>query len=217
MMGQTETMLHSPSAIFFREATLSDITAVIELVHSAYRGETSRAGWTTEADLLDGNRTDASIVQADIRAVGSVILLAYRMQPQERLVKKNHIETSANLATDELLACCHLKDEDGDHAYFGMFAVRPDCQGNGIGRVVLAEAERRAVTGWHCSMLRMLVIRQRVDLIAWYMRLGFARTGETKPFPYGDERFGLPKRPDLEFVELAKSLRPLPEQAANNL
>ena len=88
MMGQTETMLHSPSAIFFREATLSDITAVIELVHSAYRGETSRAGWTTEADLLDGNRTDASIVQADIRAVGSVILLAYRMQPQERLVKK---------------------------------------------------------------------------------------------------------------------------------
>ena len=82
---------------------------------------------------------------------------------------------------------------------------------------MLAEAERRAVTGWHCSMLRMLVIRQRVDLIAWYMRLGFARTGETKPFPYGDERFGLPKRPDLEFVELAKSLRPLPEPAANNL
>jgi ribosomal protein S18 acetylase RimI-like enzyme len=88
-----------------------------------------------------------------------------------------------------------------------MFAVTPDQQGAGIGRAVLAEAERRVVTEWQCDLLRMTVIRQRVDLIAWYERRGFALTGATKPFPYGDERFGQPKRPDLEFAELTKALR----------
>src|SRR5262245_44085304 len=108
MMGHTEEMLCSPFAISFRDATLSDVAAVIELVHSAYRGEASRAGWTTEADLLDGNRTDASIVRADISAARSVIVLARRTQSQERPVAMDHVEADATVAIDELLACCHL-------------------------------------------------------------------------------------------------------------
>jgi hypothetical protein len=71
---------------------------------------------------------------------------------------------------------------------------------------VLAEAEQRVAAEWQCRLLRMTVIRQRADLIAWYQRLGFVLTGETTPFPYGNERFGQPKRPDLEFAELAKAL-----------
>ncbi len=193
-----------PSAISFRDATLSDAAAVITLVQSAYRGEASRAGWTTEADLLGGNRTDADAVRTAVRAAGSVLMLACRTGT--RPAGPGHVESGATARADELVACCQLTDEGGGRGYFGMFAVRPDRQGAGIGRVVLAEAERRVVTEWQCSLLRMTVIRQRADLIAWYERRGFALTGTTIPFPYGDSRFGRPKRPGLEFVELAKVL-----------
>jgi ribosomal protein S18 acetylase RimI-like enzyme len=118
----------------------------------------------------------------------------------------DHAEAGGGAAVDELLACCQLRDEGAGVGYFGMFAVRPDQQGAGIGRAVLAEAQRRVAAEWQCRLLRMTVIRQRADLIAWYERLGFALTGKTAPFPYGEERFGRPKRPGLEFAELARAL-----------
>jgi GNAT superfamily N-acetyltransferase len=104
-----------------------------------------------------------------------------------------------------LVACCHVQRNDDGSGYFGMFAVRPEAQGGGIGRAALAEAER-VVAGWGCARLRMTVINARDDLIAWYERRGYHTTGNREPFPYGDERFGIPKRPDLEFVELVKPL-----------
>jgi uncharacterized glyoxalase superfamily protein PhnB/GNAT superfamily N-acetyltransferase len=158
------------------------VPAVVALVQSAYRGEASRAGWTTEADLLDGQRTDSEEVGGLISKPGSEILLAE--------------------APGELVASCHLERRSAATAYFGMFAVRPGRQGGGIGRVVLHEAARLAAT-WGCTELRMTVIRQRTDLIAWYVRRGYRPTGETLPFPYGDERFGRPRRDDLEFAVLA--------------
>jgi GNAT superfamily N-acetyltransferase len=100
-----------------------------------------------------------------------------------------------------LVACCHLRRESRSTAYFGLFAVRPAEQGSGFGHALLEEA-RRVAANWGCSTVRMTVIRQRDDLIAWYARRGFLLTGETAPFPYGDERFGRPLRPDLEFVVL---------------
>jgi ribosomal protein S18 acetylase RimI-like enzyme len=194
------------SAVSFRDATLSDVTAVVSLVQSAYRGEASRAGWTTEADLLDGNRTDADAVRAIVSAAGSVLMLAGRPGSAGRPARVDHAEAGGGAAVDELLACCQLRDEGAGVGYFGMFAVRPDQQGAGIGRAVLAEAQRRVAAEWQCRLLRMTVIRQRADLIAWYERLGFALTGKTAPFPYGEERFGRPKRPGLEFAELARAL-----------
>lgn len=198
-------MLSAGSAVAFRDATLSDVTAVVDLVQSAYRGETSRVGWTTEADLLDGSRIDPNTVREVVSAPRSVVMLAYQKPALHRTTWTDDGDVGA-AAIDELSACCQVADEGESTGYFGLFAVRPGRQGTGIGRAVLAEAERRVLTEWRCGVLRMLVIRQRTDLIAWYMRLGFALTGRTSPFPYGDERFGRPKRPDLEFVELRKPL-----------
>lgn len=169
----------------FRLATVDDVPAVVTLVTSSYRGEASRAGWTTEADLLDGERLDPQVLRADIERPDSKVLLAER--------------------SGELVACAHVAIDDGA-GYFGMFAVRPDLQGAGLGKQVLGEAERVAREEWRLPAMRMTVLTARADLIAFYERRGFRRTGATKPFPYGDERFGRPRREDLEFAVLEKQL-----------
>jgi len=169
----------------FRTAAEADIPALVALVESAYRGESSRSGWTTEADLLEGQRIDPEGVAAVVTDPGSIMLAVER--------------------DGLLVGCCQL-ERRGEHAYFGMFAVRPELQGSGLGRVVLAEAERTVRAEWGAREMQMTVIRQREDLIAWYERRGYARTGELEPFPYGDERFGIPQRPDLVFERLVKPL-----------
>ena len=171
-------------SLTFRAATHADIPALVELVTSAYRGDASRAGWTTEADMLDGQRIDPEGLRRDIDRPRSVVLLAER--------------------DGALLACAHVAEEDGA-GYFGMFSVRPDLQGGGVGKAVLAEAERIA-RGWRLPAMRMTVIDIRDELIAFYERRGYARTGVHKPFPYGDERFGIPLREDLRFEVLHKEL-----------
>ena len=94
-----------------------------------------------------------------------------------------------------------------DAGYFGMFSVVPDLQGRGIGKQMLTEAERIARDEWNVPVMRMTVIDVRDELIAFYERRGYHRTGIHKPFPYGDARFGLPKRDDLRFEILEKALR----------
>jgi GNAT superfamily N-acetyltransferase len=173
-------------SLTFRQATVDDVAAVVALVESAYRGDASRVGWTTEADLLDGRRTDAEAVGAIVAADDRLVLLAFD--------------------ADELRGCCELRRRDGGTAYFGMFAVTPSQQGAGAGKVILAEAERTAGDLWGATRMEMTVLIQRADLIAWYERRGYRRTGVTEPFPYDDERFGLPRRPDLKFEVLAKDL-----------
>ncbi len=175
----------------FRFASEPDAAAIADLVESGYRGERSRAGWTTEADLLDGQRIDVEGVLAVIRDPASRVLLA-------------ECEDEGSV---ELPGCAQLERKP-DYAYFGMFSVRPGLQNGGIGRAVLAEAERIAREDWALPAMRMSVIVQRAELIAWYERRGYARTGEYLPFPYGDERFGKPKRADLKFEMLVKQLQP---------
>lgn len=182
-------MTNAPS-LRFRSATEADTPALVALVESAYRGDTSRQGWTTEADLLDGRRTGADEVEACIRHPDSRIVMA---------------ERSLAAGGHELLACAHVAIEDGT-GYFGMFSVRPQLQGSGIGKAVLAEAERIAREEWELPVMRMTVIDIRDELIAFYQRRGYRRTGIHKPFPYGDERFGRPRRDDLRFEVLEKAL-----------
>ena len=107
---------------------------------------------------------------------------------------------------ESLLACAHLDRAPPDACAFGMFSVRPELQGHGIGNALLAECERLARVEWRCRIVSMTVIRQREDLIPFYERRGYRRTGATRPFPYGDAHFGRPKRADLEFVVLEKEL-----------
>lgn len=183
-----ETVTVPGGELSFRPASLDDVDAVVALVESAYRGEASRAGWTTEADLLDGQRADAGLVSDIVRAQDAVILLA------------EHDGT--------LVGCCELRQSGPQAAYFGMFAVRPGLQGRGTGRAVIRQAERHAAQQWQAASMRMTVIRQRTELIAWYERLGYAATGETVPFPYGDDRFGRPRVGDLEFIVLERLLQP---------
>ncbi len=167
----------------FRPAAVPDIPAIVTLVESAYRGDSSRVGWTTEADLLGGRRTDPEDVRSCIERAQSVVLLAER--------------------DAELIACCHVAAEDGA-GYFGMFSVQPTLQGGGVGKQVIAEAERIVREDWRLSAMRMTVIDVRDELIAFYERRGYVRTGIKKPFPYGDPRFGQPRRDDLRFEVLEK-------------
>jgi ribosomal protein S18 acetylase RimI-like enzyme len=188
-----------PPRVRFPVATRADVPALVGLVESAYRGEASRTGWTTEADLLDGQRTDPDEVRALVEAPGG------------RLIIAEHDAEHGAEHDAELLACCQLERHDGPDAqgpaaYFGMFAVRPTLQGGGLGKLLLAEAERRARAEWGATEMLMKVISARQDLIAWYERRGYARTGRRSPFPYGDERFGIPRRDDLEFELLVKPL-----------
>ncbi|MEU6684131.1 GNAT family N-acetyltransferase [Streptomyces sp. NPDC046832] len=173
------------TALTFRDATDADVDELVTLIESAYRGDDSRAGWTTEADILEGQRTDPEGVRAVIKS------------PDSRLMR---VERDGRM-----VACCQLEHR-GESAYFGMFAVSPLLQGAGLGKLIIAEAERQAREDWGVRQMQMTVISVRDDLIAWYERRGYRRTGRMTPFPYGDERFGVPQRDDLQFELLVKEL-----------
>ena len=167
-------------------ATAADVEPIVALVESAFRGEASRAGWTTEADLLDGRRTGPDEIAAILAS------------PDQRILVERD-------PAGGLLASVVLR-RDGEAAWLGMLSVRPTRQGSGLGKQVVAGAERWVRENWQARRMRMTVIVQREELIAWYERRGYRRTGETAPFYYGDARFGLPKRDDLSFVVLEKPL-----------
>lgn len=179
--------MESLPELAFRDAVDSDVDMIVALVESAYRGDSSRAGWTTEADLLDGQRTDPEAVRAIVNSARTRLLLAVA-------------------ADGEVVGCCQLERRDHGVCYFGMFAVNPVLQAGGIGRGLLAEAERIGRDEWGARSMKMTVITQRQDLIAWYERRGYTVTGETEPFPHGNDRFGLPRRIDLSFDVLVKPL-----------
>ncbi|HEU4580383.1 MAG TPA: GNAT family N-acetyltransferase [Polyangiaceae bacterium] len=183
----------------FCPARPADVEAVVRLVESAYRGDSSRAGWTTEADLLDGQRTDGEEVACLIRDPEARLLLAHIGQELVGCVLARVSAHSPVAENDP--AALHERV-----AHIGMFAVRPTLQSRGLGSALLEHAERVARAELGAARAELTVIEQRADLLPWYERRGYRRTGATEPFPYGNPRFGLPRRPDLRFLVLAKSL-----------
>ena len=169
-----------------RAATAEDAPALLDLIEGAYRGDSARRGWTHEADLLGGQRTDLEDLLAIIAGSDRVLLLAE--------------------ADGAPFACLLLVNQGEGAAYLGLLTVDPARQGTGLGRRLLAAAEPEATARFGANRIRMTVIQQRPELIAWYERRGYGRTGETAPFPLDDPRFGLPKRQDLAFVVLQKRL-----------
>lgn len=168
-----------------RLASASDVPAICALINSAYRGDESKKGWSTETDLVGGGRTDEPTIAEMIMGAGNVFLV---------------VDDRAGL-----VAGVHLEDR-GDHAYLGMLSVRPDQQATGVGRRLLAEAEEWAVRQWGARRMRISVVRQREELVAWYERRGYRLTGEVWPFDINDERFGIPKVEGLEFCAMEKDL-----------
>lgn len=173
--------------IEFTQADDSHVDALVTLVNSAYRGDSSKKGWTTEADLLGGQRVDSESIIAALTRDNSTILIA---------------EDEDN--DDKLVGCVHLEQHE-HKCYLGMLTVDPTLQNKGIGRMLVQESEAFAQF-WDCTHIYMTVISIRTELVAWYEKLGFRNTGEKRPFPYSDERFGLPKVDNLEFVVLEKKI-----------
>ena len=167
-------------------ATTEDVPALVALVNSGYRGDSSRQGWTTEADLLGGIRIDEEAMTDLIMSSGSSVL-------------------KATDTTGIIRGCVHLQDTE-KALYLGMLTVSPALQNAGIGRELMLAAESFARSK-DFSAITMTVISVRKELIAWYQRRGYADTGERKPFPMNDPRFGLPKQP-LEFIVMEKQLKP---------
>jgi GNAT superfamily N-acetyltransferase len=170
----------------------SDLETVVALVNSAYRGDSAKAGWTDESDYIDGQRTSVADLQSELGGPNRPELLVLRRE-----------------AGGAILACAMVEPiveaDGGVVGYIGMLTVRPDRQADGLGRVMLAAAERRAIAQG-ARRARMTVVSIRETLIAWYQRRGYDLTGEIQPFPYGDERFGVPRVAGLEFVVLEKPL-----------
>ena len=164
-------------------ATTNDIPALNILVDSAYRGESSKKGWTTEEHLLGGIRTDEKGLSQTFDNE-SITVLKYT---------KN----------DKIIGTVSLEKQD-QKLYLGMLTVSPDLQGGGIGKQLLKAAEVFAQEE-RIPKIVMTVISVRSELIAWYERHGYVRTGETKPFPMDDPNFGIPKE-FLEFIVLEKKL-----------
>ncbi|KAL1838407.1 hypothetical protein VTJ49DRAFT_2691 [Mycothermus thermophilus] len=196
-------MTISPPPLRFRVATPDDAPIIQPLVQSAYRGDESRQGWTTEADILVGNRIDVAGVREKITNPDGVVLLA-TTTPQD------DPEKEIPIACCELTRITSAKSPDSPpKAYFGMFAVSPRSQGRGIGRQVLAQAESHARDVWGASCIEMTVVCGREELVAWYERRGFRRTGETRPFPVEEiEAMGgkIIKEGGLWFEVLVKEL-----------
>lgn len=153
----------------FRKAEIEDAEKITDLVNSAYRGDSSKAGWTTEADLLGGQRTDPEGIK--------------------EMIRNDRIELVHE--SDELLGCIYIRKEP-DAVYFGMLTVKPTLQNKGTGKVLLNRLEELTLE-WGYKKIRMTVISSRAELIAYYERRGFKWTGESEPFPESDPRFGLPK------------------------
>jgi ribosomal protein S18 acetylase RimI-like enzyme len=170
------------SQLSFRRATVEDAQAITDLVNSAYRGETSKQGWTTEADLLDGLRTTTQEIKQLITGLDSILLLCHR---------------GAMLA-----GSVHTKKQ-GQQAYIGMFVVRPDMQGAGIGKHLLNEAETLAGSSWKVKSFAMVVINSRHELIAFYERRGYRRTGELSEFPVNPALW-IPKVSGLKMERMEK-------------
>lgn len=178
----------------FELATTEDVPSIVSLMNRAYRGSGSSAGWTTESAYISGDRTSESLLRAQLLS-----------RPEGTFLKWG------SPSGGHLSGCVWLEPLGEGVWYLGSLTTDPAQQNAGLGKTFLGAAEQwvRERGG---SRVRLTVVNVRDTLIAWYLRRGYHKTGETEPFPYGDNRFGTPLRNDLSFIVLEKALAPLDEK-----
>lgn len=169
----------APLPVDLRRADESDVPAIHAVVEAAYRGSPDGAqGWTSESHLLAGSRTTAAEILANIQDPASVVLVATSRTAEPGDGALPGIEPG------QVLGTVHLR-RAADHGELGMFAVAPRVQSRGVGSRLVRAADDLVGHEWGLPRMRLTVIGHREDLTAWYLRLGFAPTGETEPFPGG--------------------------------
>jgi ribosomal protein S18 acetylase RimI-like enzyme len=173
--------------MLIRGVTIEDVPALHRLIESAYRGDSARRGWTHEADMLGGQRTDEDALVNSLN------------DPMQRTLV---VEIEGALA-----GSVQVQSRGGGLAYLGQLAVDPDQQASGIGSRLIEAAEALAVSEFNASIMEMTVIVQRAELTAYYVRRGYSETGEMRPFPFDNARIGVATRRDLAFTVLQKALR----------
>lgn len=173
-------------AINLIPATDADVPQVVALMNRAYRGHATSLAWTTEHGYITGDRTTEALLREDMAASPAASLMLWR-----------------DAGDGGLKGCVWLEPLGEGVWYLGSLAVDPDRQNGGLGRTLLDAAEQW-IAAQGGRRVRMTVVNVRAGLIAWYERRGYRATGETNPFPYGDNRFGMPQRDDLCFVVLEK-------------
>ena len=173
----------------FLPVTDEDVPRIVALINWAYRGSGASSGWSTETSYFSGDRTTEDLLRAELIAKPDASLL--RWEDAQGGPPKG---------------CVWLEPLDDGVWYLGTLAIDPQHQKGGLGKALLSSAEQwvRERGG---RRVRMTVVNLREVLIAWYLRRGYHKTGETVPFPYGDDRFGTPLRDDLGFVVLEKNLK----------
>lgn len=169
-----------------RLAEQDDVASLLPLIEGAYRGEGSRRGWTTEADLLGGQRTDTVMLAEIIEDPKQAILMAFE--------------------GETLVGSVLIANPRPGVGYLGMLSVDPARQAGGVGKTLVKAAEAAVAERFGARRMEMQVFWQRDSLIAWYERMGYRRTGETRPFDGNNPRLGLPLRDDLWFEVLEKTL-----------
>lgn len=167
------------SLLTIRPARPDDLVMLHPVIERAYRGDAARGGWTHEADLLEGERTDRATLEAILAAPGERLLVAE--------------------AGGAMLGCVQITDKGDGTAYLGLLCVDPLRQAGGLGKRLMAEAEAQARALFGVARIEMTVIDSRAELIAFYERRGYRVTGETRPFPVAVE-------PPLRFAVLVKPL-----------
>ncbi|WP_433969608.1 GNAT family N-acetyltransferase [Tunturiibacter gelidiferens] len=174
--------------MIFVPAIYADVDELVTFVNSAYRGKSSEAGWASEAKVIAGQRIDSTML-AETFASGKTTVLLMRDDDKAPLA-----------------GCVSLEPTDEPAVwYLSMLAIDPQRQADGLGRTLLSHAEDY-MKARGAQRVRITVIWLRHTLIEWYERRGYRRTGKTEPFPYGDQRFGMPLRDDLNFEVFEKTL-----------
>lgn len=164
--------------VMIRPAIEADLPRLRPVVERAYRGDSARAGWTHEADLVSGERTDLETLRSLLDG-SSRLLIAFE--------------------GDTILGCVNVADRGDGLAYLGLLCVDPQLQARGIGKQLVAAAEAAARETFAATRVEMTVIERRAELIAWYLRHGYVASGEARPFP-------IPLDPPLSMTVLVKQL-----------